>query len=63
MTNIQASTSVGLPVTPDGKWKPARLLNVIELGLKNGSSISSVSGAIEMMPITVANPAPSLIPK
>ena len=63
ITNTQARIRVGLPTTPDGKWKPARLLKCIEDGRANGSRISKVSGAIETMPMTVAKPAPNLIPE
>ncbi len=54
---------VALTWTPGGAWKPAMLCQWIVLGLKNGRKIISVIGIIDSTPSTVANAAPSLIPR
>ena len=50
-------------LTCGGAWKPATLPQWIELGLKNGRKIIRVIGNIDRTPSTVANAAPSLIPR
>ncbi len=55
--------NVNVTTTPGGAWKPATWPQWIELGLKNGRKIITVIGSIDTMPRTVANAAPSLIPR
>jgi len=59
----EAQTKVKVTATLGGAWKPATLPQWSELGLKNGRKIITVIGTIDTMPSTVANAAPSLIPR
>src|SRR5579859_4597926 len=59
----QAATNVTVTATPGGAWNPATLPQWITLGLKNGRKIIAVIGSIDSTPSTVANAAPSLIPR
>ena len=59
----QPMISCQLPLTPAGRPKPSRLPKSILLGLSSGSSGSSTSGTIEAIPSTVANVAPSRMPR
>jgi len=58
-----AATKVTVTATCGGAWKPATLCQWIELGLKNGRKIITVIGTIDSTPSTVANAAPSRIPR
>jgi len=62
ITKIQLMKKAKLPTLGSGRWKPARLLQCIELGLKNGRKMRAVRGTIETTPSRVAKPAPSRIP-
>ena len=48
---------------PAGVWKPATLPQCSEPGLKNGRKIIAVIGSMDSTPSTVANAAPSRIPR
>ena len=55
--------NTALTCTPGGAWKPATLPQWIAPDLKNGRKIIAVIGSIDSTPSTVANAAPSLIPR
>src|SRR5262249_60232932 len=59
----QAAMNVMVTTTCGGAWKPATLPQWIELGLKNGRKMITVSGRIGSTPSPVANAAPSRTPK
>jgi hypothetical protein len=58
-----AKMKVGLTCTCGGTWKPATLPQWIAPDLKNGRKIIAVIGSIDSTPSTVANAAPSRMPK
>ena len=55
--------NVKVTTTPGGAWNPETLPQWSELGWKNGRKIITVIGSIDRMPSTVANAAPSRIPR
>ena len=61
--NAQPMISCQLPSTPAGRLKPSSRPKSILLGFVKGRKISSTSGTIEAIPSTVANVAPSRMPR